>query len=128
MAALTRAEIDAVADSVIELVDVPEWKGHVFVRTMDGADRDAWEAYCLSAEGKMSRENFRARLACATLCDESGARMYSLKDAPSLGLRNGRALDRIFDAAVRLNGLGQKDIEELSKNSGSGPSAASGST
>jgi hypothetical protein len=43
MKSLTKDEILEAADLSTKAVDVPEWGGSVNVRTMTGADRDAFE-------------------------------------------------------------------------------------
>ena len=36
----------------------------------------------------------------------------------SLGRKSAKALERVFDVAQRLNGMGADDIKEMAKNSG----------
>ena len=124
---LTGAEVLAVCDSSIERVLVPEWGGAVYVRTMDGTSRDAWEAECFEDAGdgttrQFRMDNARARLAAATVCDAKGALLFAMSDVETLGRKSGAALERCFVVARRLNRLTDKDIEESVANFGGGPS------
>ena len=97
----------------LEPVDEPELGGTVHVRMMTGSQRDRFEALHTANPGA----NPRARLAAFTLCDEEGKPLFTEADVPALGELPSSAFDRIFPAAVRINGLGPKEIEDLGKNS-----------
>jgi hypothetical protein len=94
-------------------VHVPEWGGSVFIRMMTGSERDAFEERQIKAPYR----DLRARLAAAVCCDEAGNLLFGENDLPALCKKSGRALDRVFSAASRHNGLTSADIEELKKNS-----------
>lgn len=113
--ALSRDSILAADDLPREEVQVPEWAGSVWVRTLTGTERDAFEAAVNPGGGKKNLANFRARLAVLCVVDDKGERLFKDEDAAGLGQRNARALDRITDVALRLSGLseaGQKDAEK----------------
>jgi hypothetical protein len=98
---------------------IPQWGGEVFIRTMSGCERDEFEASCAQGNGKNKQANLaniRARLAVLTVCDESGARLFSAKDVEAVGRKSAAALDLIFDAARKANGLGAEDVDELAGN------------
>jgi hypothetical protein len=122
-----QAILDA-QDLKTEPVDVPEWGGTVYVRTMTGAERDLFESTLMKGEGKnrkVDSANIRARLSCLCLVDESGERLFSDDEAERLGKKSADVLDRVFSVAQRLNGLSEKDVEELAKNSAAAPSGDS---
>lgn len=128
MAILTREQILQAQDLRTEEVPVPEWGGSVLVRGMTGAERDAFEASIVEMHGKNSQVNManvRAKLAARTIVDEAGERLFTEKDIEALGKKNATALQRIFEVAQRLSGIGQSDIEELVKNSAGGPNGSS---
>lgn len=128
MAILTREQILQAQDLRTEEVPVPEWGGSVLVRGMTGAERDAFEASIVEMHGKNSQVNManvRAKLAARTIVDEAGERLFTEKDIEALGKKNATALQRIFEVAQRLSGIGQADIEELVKNSTGGPNGSS---
>ena len=43
--------------------------------------------------------------------------MFTDRDVERLGKKSALALDRIYEVAQRLNGIGKKEIDELTKNS-----------
>jgi hypothetical protein len=50
--------------------------------------------------------------------DEKGEQIFSSDDMDALDKKSASALDRVFQVAQRLSGIGQEDIEETVKNSG----------
>lgn len=118
---LTKDAILSSTDLPSEEVQVPEWGGSVFVRTMSGTERDAFEQSIIegkTAKGSTAKMvNVRAKLAVRVLVDDKGVRLFTDADANMLGTKSGKALDRVFEVAQRLCGIGDKDIEELEGNS-----------
>lgn len=127
---LTGEQILGVDDHALERVECPEWGGHVYVRTLEGQERDLFEQSFLDAAGNRKQivHNIRAGLLVRALCDQRGQRLFSDKDIARLGKKNAKPLDRLFDVAQRLSGLSDKDIEEIAKNLQSAPSDGSTST
>ena len=99
-----------------ELVQVPEWTGDVYVRTLTGTERDAFEQSMVGKKSKMNLDNVRARFAVLTICDDAGKRLFTDEDAKVLGDKSAAALDRVFAVAQRLNGFSSEDAEDLAKN------------
>lgn len=119
MKILTKDEIFAADDLPREAVNVPEWGGSVYVRTMTGADRDSFEAKSIELKGDSqvtNLVNLRARLVAMTTVDESGKRLFSESDIARLGEKSSRALQRVFEVATKLNALSKNDVEELTGN------------
>jgi hypothetical protein len=115
---LTKAAILASQDLKHENIDIPEWGGVVRLRTMTGAERDAFEARSIQTHGdkrEVDMSNFRARLVAQTLVDENGALLFNENEITALGGKSAAALDRCFEAAQRLNGIG-RTAEALAKN------------
>ena len=110
--ALTKEQILAADDLPKEEVQVPEWGGSVYVRTLGGFERDLLEAEYSAHKHK----NLRAKLAALTICDEQGNSLFSITEVEQLGRKSAKALDRIFTVASRLNGLSAQDVEDLEKN------------
>ena len=110
---LDRNAILGAADLPVRPVEVPEWGGQVFVRMLTAGERDAWEASVMASSDK----DVRARLAAVCLCDEAGNRLFELEDVILLTRKSGRAMDRIFAAAVKHNAMSREDLAELKKNS-----------
>ena len=102
-------------DLPLEKIEVPEWGTTVYLRGMTSAERDAWEMSIYESKG-IKMDNIRARLVSLALCDENGDRLFSDGEAEKLGKKNAKVITKLFEIAQRLSGIGQKDVEELSKN------------
>lgn len=119
MALLSKDQILAAEDLVTEDVEVPEWGGTVRVRMMTGAERDSFEDSLTQTKGKNVKTNLanlRARLVARTVVDEDGKRLFTDAEAGVLGQKSAAALDRVFEAARKLNGMTEKDVEELTED------------
>lgn len=120
MAFLSFDEIIAKDDLKTEVVPVPEWGGEVMIRTLSAAERDDFEkTLSKTRNGKVERnlENFRARLAALVMIDpDTGVLLVkNEKQARMLGQKSVAALERIVNAATRLNGMSEDDVEEMTK-------------
>jgi len=113
MELLNKDAIMSANDLPMERVNVPEWGGEVLIRTMTGADRDAFEAHLIGKEGRM--ENVRARLVALTLCDAHGKRLFVDSEIATLGKKSAKALDKLFSVAQRLNGIGADEVDTAKK-------------
>ena len=116
---LSKEQILSAEDLKSEIVEVPEWGGSVKVRMMTGTERDAFETSIFEVKGKDTERNFvdlRAKLVARTLIDENGERLFTDKDIALLGKKSAKALDRVFQVAQQLNGIGKEAVEELTKN------------
>lgn len=116
MSMLTREAILAADDLKTETVAVPEWGGDVLVRMMTGAQRDAFSASLVSADGKPQMDNFRPKLVAWSVVDESGNLMFTADDIQALAVKSAAALDRVAAVAQRLNKMGPESVEEAAKN------------
>lgn len=120
---LTKEQILAANDFRSETLHVPEWGGEVSIGIMTGTERDAFEAECYAARnGSAFTPNIRARVAAWTIRGADGQRLFTAADVAELGKRNGVALERVYAAAERVNGLTKSALEELEKNSKGGQS------
>ena len=125
---LTAADILAIHDAKIESVYVPEWKQTAYVRVMSGTSRDAWEGECLAArEAKVQLSNLRGRLLVRVLCNEQGALLFTADQAEALGGKSATALNALFEASTRLNGMGGEAQKSVGEDSDAAPSDVSGS-
>ena len=111
---LDRNSILQMDDLPKEQLSVPEWGGDLWVRTLTGTERDAFEQSMVQKKNKPNLNNVRARFAVLTICDEKGERLFTDNDAEALGKKSAAALDRVFEVAQRLNGFSDSDSEELS--------------
>jgi len=128
MSLLTRDAILAAPDMLTEEVPVPEWGGTVLVRGLTGTERDAFEEEMITGKGKnrdVNLANFRARLIVKSVVDKGGKRLFTQADMVALGGKSAAAIQRVFQVAMRLSGMSEEDVEELTKNSEPGQSDSS---
>jgi hypothetical protein len=129
-AVLSRDQILVAEDSQQEYVEIPEWHGGVYVRSLTAEERDAYEGSLVEVRGKkveLRKENARAKLVALTVVDAAGARLFTEADVERLGKKNGAALDRIYKVAQRLSAMRQEDLEGAVKNSDGDPGGGSSS-
>jgi hypothetical protein len=111
---LNKEAILAASDAAIETVDVPEWGGQVCVRSLTGAQRDAFEKRVVGQRdkaGNVDTTGLRSLMCALCICDEAGNPLFVEADIPQLETRSAAALQRVFDAASALNGMGGDSIE-----------------
>ncbi len=114
-------------------------RGYVYVREMTGSEKDVWEQSMLKqkpsgnknkpVEYETSLEDFRAKLAVMTVCDEDGKLLFRPQDARSLNnAMSASNMEKIVETAQRLNAVTEKDKEEILKNSEADPESVSSSS
>ncbi len=120
MKLLSRQDILNARDIKTEIVKVPEWGGNVMIKAMTAAERDKWESSRYTVKGTeitMKLDNIRARLVSLSCIDEANNPLFTVADIEALGAKSAAALDRIYTAINKINGLTKSDSEDLEKNS-----------
>jgi hypothetical protein len=107
---LTRERILAAATAPPMRVEVPEWGGALWVRSISAGERDTYERRAL--EGGR-RDLVRAMLVMLCAVDGEGRRLFSEADVELLAGRDAAPMHRVFDAACRLNRIGPQEVAEL---------------
>ncbi|MET3431435.1 hypothetical protein ABIC71_000913 [Herbaspirillum seropedicae] len=108
-------------------VPVPEWGGSVRVRSMSGADREAfYQALPKSVDGTTPIGTFQATLVAFTAVDADGNLLFTAEQVELLRQRQASALERVAMVVMQMNGLGGAAVEDEVKNSNAGQSSASG--
>jgi hypothetical protein len=97
-----------------EAVEVPEWETTVFLRELLSHERDAFELGFQNQSAPL--DNIRARLVCLCAVDAEGKRLFDNKDVELLGNQPASIMSKLFNAASKLNGLTDSDVEELKKS------------
>lgn len=141
MALLSKEQIKKADKKRFVDVPVKEWGGEVRLQEMSASDRDDWENEALITEvggpdeagnttvtNRYNSKHVRARLLVRCMVDGEGRRLYTSDEVASLGSLAASSVQKLFNAAQKLNGIGAKDIEELEKNSDAAPSGASTSS
>lgn len=124
MGFLSRDAILEADDTQFEIVPCPEWGGDVRLKSIRGSQRDAYEASVLEQNGsdrKVNMRNARAKLIVLCAVDDEGRALFSADDVNALGRKNAKPIDRLFDAARKLAGMGADDVEKLTENFGATP-------
>lgn len=123
---LTAEQILSANDVKLELVEVPEWGGAVYVRQMSARAREEFDALLLGdGDGEeLDTKNVRARVIALAACDETGKPLFTLNQAEALAEKSNDAIDRVYDKAAALNKLRKKDNEVEKKESAIHPSDA----
>lgn len=128
---LTKHQIFSANDTHIETVKVPEWGGDVGIRVISGAARDQLDTFLASivdARGNVVNvAGLRSKVCVLSCCDESGEPIFSEKDIPALQAKSSLALDRVTQAAMKLNGLGKAAVEGARDDFFAGQKSDSGS-
>jgi len=124
MNGLTREEILAMDDLVIEPHPVPEWKGRVvFVRSLSALERGEIEGSAAQFKESKGRDasfarTFTVTMAWMGMCDASGARLFPKReDVTQLQTKNASAISGIAEHIQRLSGFSPDDLEQMEKNS-----------
>ena len=112
--ALSKEQILAAKDFTSEIVKVPEWGGDVHIRTMSGADRDAY--HLAMQEEKAAVGKFESLLLALTLADENGALLFTLAEVETLCAKSAAVLDKLAKESLRINGMTTEAKEEAAKN------------
>ena len=130
MALLDRKALLKKDDLKIEKVDLGRGE-FVYVKQMSAREKDQFEMSLMKpiydSNGNLLRmeqtlEDFRAKLAVNTICDEKGNLILQPEDYALLSENISAAkLEKIVAVAQRLNRITEKDKEELVKNSEPGP-------
>lgn len=113
---LSKEQILECKDIGSETVNIPEWYGEVTVKGLTLAEKDEWTESIMQG-GEANVKGATAKLCIMCMRDDAGARLFSLDDVDALQAKSAAALDRVFQVAQRLSGIGQEDIEETVKNS-----------
>lgn len=114
---LSKQDILSIDDRPTKVLNVPEWGGEITLRALSAQDRDDFELSVYGDSGA-DRKNIRAKLCVRCIVSLDGKRMFSDHEMTALGAKSGKAMDRVFSACQKMNGLTQADVEELEKNSG----------
>lgn len=118
-------------DEVKARVEVPEWNGHVWVRSLTGAERDSFENSIIEGRGRnrtVNLLNFRAKMVAAAAITSKGDQLFTdPAHVLALGKKSARALQRVFDVAQELSGLTEQDVDDMTKELGKDQNGVSGS-
>lgn len=104
-------------DIKIEKVELGD--DFVYLKEMTGSERDSYEQSLYNMERnklQMAMDNARAKLLVKVICDEDGTLLFKSGDIQAVGNLPSSIADKLFSKAQEMNGLSDKDVDELTKN------------
>lgn len=125
MALLSREDLLKKEELIKEKVILDETKDeYVYVRQMTAHEKSIWEISQVQKSGTgkkttydVTLDDYRAKLAVVTVCDEAGELLFKATDFNKLSMNISAAkLEKIVDVAQRLNAITEEDREEMVKN------------
>jgi len=115
----------------VKKVNVPEWDGYVYLRKWSGKERFSVLKEIKkigSIEDIMNQDdegidyeelqNVMLTIVCKSLSDSQGIRLYADNEISELDKKDPDVIQYLFAESMRVNGLGEKSVEESAKNSG----------
>lgn len=113
-----RSAILETVDVTSEKVTIPEWNGiELEIRSLSGKERAALLQDAANNGGKIDLGKMYPDLVILSSFDPaSGERVFSLADRAAVADKNGGALERIAQVAMRLSGLDEASAKEAEGN------------
>ena len=112
MRADKREKILKAMDLSHEDLEVPEWGVTIRVVSPSGRERTRIVTSFMNDDGMPDLEKMYPALIIATASDpETGERLFTADDAEALLDKNGRVLERIARAAMRVAGMNDDTID-----------------
>lgn len=109
---INKQQIIEAKDCPVEAVDIPEWGGNAYIKTLTGAER-------MSLERDIARDESDAlfRVVCATLSDNKGQLIFNYPDEIELlKTKSVKVVQRLFKESLRVNAMRPEDVEDAAKN------------
>lgn len=112
-----RESILAVDDSHSEVVEVPEWKCSVRVRSLNEEEMERWwDILNDHAEKGVDPPGGRkAALLVMGCIDEKGESVFKAEDQVALGKKHPEAINRLFSAIQRLSAMTEEERLAIEK-------------
>lgn len=105
---------------IIEVLDVPEWKGKVRLKHLSAKERDDFETSMIkmgkNGRQQMNNENFRARLVQLAAVKKDGSPMFTRHDIRTLGNLPAAGLQRVFNKVNEMSAFSEEDLKDLTED------------
>lgn len=116
-AVLTRESIFASDDTGFESIEVPEWGGTLYVRGLNGLEREEMENHFLKGDdSSVDITGQKVKMLIACVVDKDRNQIFKPNDAGKINKKSGVVIDKIFGVCCRLSGLTDAAIEEIKGN------------
>jgi len=107
-----REQIFQTNDLQEEMCEIPEWNCQVLIRAMTGADRANLLQHAMLKNGQPDLVKLYPNLAIASIRDpETKELVFKPEDRDHLALKSGAALERVAQAAMKINGMLPEQIK-----------------
>ena len=118
---LSKDDILNADDLPMEEMIIPEWGDKkLYVATLNAKEMDEYTSSNVSIdeEGKtvQNMKNFRARLCVLCIRNVNRKQMFDISEAKKLGKKSSSVVNRIFNKAQEINGLGVVAVKKLEEN------------
>lgn len=111
---LTREQILSSQD--LETEEVDAFGGKVLVKSLTAAEREELRKDMGTDEKEMDLLLIQMKLVSLCIVGENRKRLFSEEDIGVLAKKSAKELDKVFEVAQRLSGLGKQGTEEIEKN------------
>lgn len=118
-------EILACKDQRLEPFEVPEWNATVYLRNLNGHERQRIFVKHKEIEGTARYYDVTALVVVLGLGDESGQRIFEDKDITTILNKDGAVLERVASAIQKHNGLHKEAVDDEKKDSETIPTSNS---
>lgn len=98
---------------------VAAWGGDVFLLDPTAQTYDEWSIFCEENKGRPAP--WRAKVASLLLCDESGQRLFSDDDLPTLAAWKPDGLLEVWKVGIELLRVDDQEIEDQAEKSAASP-------
>lgn len=101
------------------VVEVPELgaAASVRVQSLSAVERGAWEKVTYAAGQTVDMTNYRLQLCKVCVVDDEGVPLLEESDLPAFGAQPSAVVERVFQAAAKLNGLLGSNVDAIEKTS-----------
>jgi hypothetical protein len=112
-------------DRPVKVVYIPEWNMSVRLRGMSFADRIAFSTTMPRKPGKTPDAEpevdflkYKVHMLLFSIVNKDGKPLFTPGDAAVLENKSVTAIDRLYEVAEQLNGMGEAEKKAMEKNSG----------
>ena len=110
-------EILSLDDIKKEIVSVPEWGKDITVVSMSAEERsDIEKRWGSKKNAEQHPAEFKHDVLSLSVKKDNGEPWGTADQFKQLMKKNGKAIDRLFDAALKVSGYTKEAVEEIAKN------------
>ena len=117
MKELSINDILSIEDKQLEKLEIKEWNGCIYIKTMSAKERSELEdLYMRMKSSKSNTGKFRKEMLRRTVTNSNGALLLSDDAlAEHFMTKSSLVIENIFERACELNGFRERDVETIKK-------------